>query len=199
MADDTTTPTTPKTLLQAVNQMLKAIRVSPVMSLLPESLNADASDAKAALDEVSIEIQSEGWFCNTEFGSTIDPDVDGSISLPANLLKLRVARRSSGARLVERGAKLYDPTKRTFTIGEPVIVDMVVGLVYEDLPQPLRAYITAIAARRFCIPKLPTGATFRYTEETVKSALTSVLQMDDEHRDDTMHSTSPHIQKMTRR
>jgi hypothetical protein len=195
----TTTPTTPKTLLEATNQLLKAIRVSAVMGLEEEDLNADASAAKQALDEVSVEVQSTGWFFNTMTDAKIDPNVDGSVSVPQNCLKFRSARSYSGARLVERGDKLFNPNARTFIIGETVTADYVEGLVFEELPAVARNYITAVAARRFCIPRLPATSTFRFTEEMVAHALSALHQMDDEQRDDTLLETSPHFAKMGRR
>ncbi len=195
----TTTPTTPKTVLEAVNQMLKAIRVSPVMSLDEADLNADASDAKSQLDLVSVEVQTEGWFFNTMTDAKLDPNTDGTVSVPNNCLKFRSARSYSGARLVERGDKLFNPVARTFFIGDTVTADYVEGLVFEHLPNVARNYITAVAARRFGIPKLPVTSTFRYTEEMVQKALMALQEADDEHRDDTLKETSPHFKSMGKR
>jgi hypothetical protein len=59
MAIDTT-PTTPTTLLDAVNILLEAARVSGVDSLDQINLNEDAATAKTALDDVTREVLRYG-------------------------------------------------------------------------------------------------------------------------------------------
>lgn len=195
----TTTPTTPKTLLDAVNELLTAIRMAPVMSLSASDLNEAASSARVALDAAAVEVQAQGWEFNTERTATIDPEVTGEIVLPSNTLKVRSARCSYGTRLVQRGDKLYDPVKRTFSIGEPVQVDIVLALAFEDLSQSFRQWITALAARRFCVPQMPSGATFQYTEDYLVGAQAAAELEDATVRDDDLKATSPHFSKMGRR
>lgn len=196
----TTTPTIPKTLLDAVNDLLRAVRVAPVAGLLVTDLNADAQAAKQAIDGASIELQQQGWFFNTEEGVVLDPTVDGEIVLAENVLEVLSSRyRSSGNQLAHRGSRLYDPTKRTYAIGESVEVDIVIALDFSELPNAARLYVTALAARRFCLPRLPTNTTFAYTQEVLSTALTTLQQKDADARDQDLKATSPHFAKMGRR
>lgn len=195
----TDTPLVPVTLLGAINILLKAIRVGTVNSLALVDTNKDASEAKQALDEVAIEVLSKGWYFNTEYEYTIDPAVDGTLTLPANTLKVKSIRCEPDRRLVDRGLRLYDNKEHTYEVGRSAEVDIVVGLPFSEMPQSARAYITALAARRFCIPKLPATATFQYTEEMVRAAYNQMEEADTEQRDDTVQFTSPHFQKMARR
>lgn len=195
----TTTPTVPKTLLQAVNELLLAIRASSVMSLLNEDLNEDASAAKQALDTASVETQSEAWEFNRIKEFIIDPTPGGEIELPSNTLKVTTARWASGNRLVERGGRLYDPVEQTFAIGDSVTVDITLALVFEELPMAARMYVTALAARRFCLPRLPTSAAFNYTAEYLKKARALLEQADADTHDGDLGTTSPHFSKMRRR
>lgn len=195
----TTTPTTPQTLLEAVNQLLQAIRVSGVMSLNAADINQNAADAKQALDNAAREIQLIGWEFNTEYGQKIDPALDGSVTLPSNTLKVRSARCTSGTRLTQRGSKLYNNRGKGYNIGETVEAELVVALSFEDLPEAFKRWVTALAARRFCIPKLPSGSTFAFTEEYLQMAEVAARQSDEMAGDETLPQTSPHFARMGRR
>lgn len=198
-----TTPTVPTTLLDAVNALLVAAHVAPVRSLLSTDLNEEAAEAKQAVDQASIQFQTEGWQFNTEATKVLDPDEAGYIYLPSNTLKVRSARlRSSGDKLVQRGSRLYNPKagENTFVIGEAVEVDIVVGLEFDDLSSAARLYVTAVAARQWCPTKLPSGATFRWTEEVLQSARVELEREDsDIANEDDLTRTSPHFQNMARR
>jgi hypothetical protein len=195
----TSTPTTPKTLLEAVNSLLLAIRISSVMSLNAADLNVDAAGAKEALDNAAREIQLRGYEYNTDKGYNIDPaPTTGEIILPSNTLKVR-SIRCNNRRLVKRGLKLYDNKKHTFSIGETVSVDLVVALPFEDLPESFKLYVTALAANRWCIPKLPSQTTFQYTQTFVQAAQMAAEEEDAEMADETVLDTSPHFAAMRRR
>ncbi len=194
----TITPTVPSTLLEAVNELLRAVRLASVMSLNAADLNEAASDAKLAVDNASIEVQQIGWEFNTLRCAVLDPEVDGTVLLPSNCLKVRSARYYGYDRYVFRNGKLYDPRKRTFVIGQSVKVDMVEALEFSWLSSAFRKWITALAARRFCLPKLPTPATFQYTEEYLSAAQAAAELEDAEVLDQPLTMTSPHFSKMRR-
>lgn len=194
-----TTPTTPTTLLEAVNILLGAARVSEVDSLAQVNLNEDAAAAKSALDDVTREVLRTGWEQNTTRGFIIDPDVDGSITLPLDTASVKISRGYTGNRLVPRGGKLYDPKLRTYTIGKSVTVDLVQYLEFGDLTDAMKSYITALAARRFAIPRLPSPSNFKFTDEMVQGFLTALEQEDTNHDDRDISEISPHFAKFKRR
>lgn len=198
----TSTPTSPQTLLEAVNELLQAVRISGVMSLNAADLKQDAADAKQALDNASREIQKLGWDFNTEEDYTLNPDpTTGAIALPSNRLKVTKMRCTSGTtkRLVQRGDKLYDKTNHTYAISESVKVSIVLCLPYEELNEDFKLYVTAMAAQKFCKPKLPSSATFRYTDEFLQMAQTAAETSDVTSRDEDLKMTSPHFARMGRR
>lgn len=198
----TSTPTTPQTLLEAVNELLQAIRVSGVMSLNAADLKQDAADAKQALDNASREVQQKGWDFNTEEDYTLDPDpVTGEVTLPSNTFKVRKMRcsYSTSKKLVARGSRLYDKTNHTYNVGESVKVEIVLVLPFEELNADFRLYVTAMAAQKFCKPKLPSGASFRYTDEFLNGALRGAEDSDVASRDEDLGATSPHFARMRRR
>lgn len=195
------TPTTPTTTLEAVNTLLRLIRVSPINSLLQVDASEDSAEAMQALEAVNREFQTEGWFFNTTEEYQIDPDEDGSITLPANTLRITRSRWKSGAdkRLTKRGGRLYCPTGGIgYNIAETVYVDIVECLDYDDLSESARQYVIGLTARRFCLPKLPQQATFAYTEDYVKAARIGVEREDSEERDQSLAATSPHFAKHRR-
>lgn len=192
------TSTSPATLLEAVNALLRACRISGVMSLTATDSNEDAAGAKAAIEDAVRETLQTGYEFNTDYEMLIDPDPEGQIILPSNTLKVRSYRPNS-ERLVKRGLKLYDNRKHTYAIGKTVSVDLVVSLPFEELPEGFKLYVTALAARRWCLPKVPSTATFQYTEEMLQAALLKAEQEDAESADSTLVETSPHFANMRRR
>jgi phage gp36-like protein len=173
------------------------------MSLDAASQNRDASGALKALDDAAREIQGRGWEFNTERGYTLSPDVGtGVVQLPTNCIRTLGAYKTSsgGQRLFVRQRKFYDNKAHTFNIGAPVYTDMVVALPYEDLPENIKTYVVAMAAYRWCRPKLPSGAVFQYTEQYLADAESRALQAEwDDLGQPTLKETSPHFARFARR
>lgn len=133
------------TKLQAVNEILAGIGESPVSSLSSGFITA--SNAEQRLDEVSKNMQERGWFFNTENGMKLLPDSNGYIPLPNNTLRADVSQY--GGSLVQRGLRLYDNAKHTYVFTQPVSLDIVVELSWEELPQAARDYAKFRAKRLF--------------------------------------------------
>jgi len=141
--------TTPTTKIEAVNIMLSAIGESPVSSLDDPSL-VDVSLAESILNETSIDIQSQGLHSNTEINFPMTPNVNGEILVPNNCARIDTVGESRDVDVAQRGNRLYDKIKRSYTtFSGTYYVDMVLLLEFNDLPQHVRRYITVKAARRF--------------------------------------------------
>ena len=134
---------TPTTELEAVNEILSSIGEAPVNSL--ESGMDDANMALQILRSVSRETQSIGWYFNREQGFVLSPDDKGEVLVPENTLRLDSGRKD----LMLRSGKLYDSKRHTFCIEQPVRVDLVLGLHFNDMPEVARRFITLKAARVF--------------------------------------------------
>lgn len=197
----TTTPTTPQTLLEAVNELLQAVRISGVMSLNAADLKQDAADAKQALDNASRMVQKIGWDFNTEQDYPLDPDpVTGEVQLPNNTLKVtKMWCSETTKKVVQRGLRLYDKTNHTYAVSASVKVNIVMALPFEELNEDFKLYVTAMAAQKFCKPKLPSGASFRYTDEFIDAARQAAETSDVSSRDEDLKMTSPHFARMGRR
>lgn len=170
-----TTPT-PLTELDAVNIMLSVIGEAPVNSLEVSGLS-DVAVAKSILMESSRAVQELGWHFNTEENYELAADGDGSVALPANLLRVDVSP-GEGLDLVQRGNRLYDRENHTFNIGRNVKCTIVIGLPFQELPSAARYYITVKAARMFQKRILGSELIERFTQEDETRAFLALRDSD---------------------
>ena len=134
--------------LEAVNTMLTSIGEIPVSSITSATTN-DVSIAIQILDHVSREVQSRGWFFNTDINYSLVPNNSNQIALPANALRVELAESSRLHNYVERNRKLYDRVNNTYTITNTVKVNIVFLLDFEELPEVARHYVMIRASRIF--------------------------------------------------
>ena len=78
---------TPTTELEAVNVMMSHIGESPVNTLEDDNV-VDATIAQTILGSVSREVQSQGWYFNTEIGYPIVKDSNNKFAVPANTARI---------------------------------------------------------------------------------------------------------------
>ena len=137
---------TPTTELEAVNVCLANIGESPV-SAITGNITVDAALARDLLRQVTREVQTHGFYWNTELNYKLIPNTAYNLALPANVLSVDTTGDDKNKDLVARGRILYDRVKHTYTFTEPVYVDIVVALGFEELPEIARRYIAVRAAR----------------------------------------------------
>lgn len=138
----------PTSELEAVNECLENIGQAPV-STIAGDLGVDTQVALNFVRKINRELQASGWFWNTEINYKLTPNGDGDILLPSNTLAVDTTGTSSDLDLVQRGSSLYDRVNHTYTFTEPVYVELIVGLTFEELPETARRYISMRAARMF--------------------------------------------------
>ena len=141
---------TPLSELEAVNILLQAIGEAPVNSLGVGSV-ADVTIARSILAKTSHQVQEIGWHFNTELNYPLVPDVDGIITLPANIVRVDqdTTNDSGDYDLVQRGTSLYDRKNRTSVFTQTVKAEVVLLFPFDQLPPVARRYITLKAARIF--------------------------------------------------
>jgi len=139
---------TPTTELEAVNECLENIGQAPV-STIAGSLGVDTQIALNFVRTVNRELQAQGWHWNTEINFTLSPNWDGDILLPANTLAVDSTGVDADRDVVQRGPRLYDRTGHTYFFSKDIVVDLVAGLPFEEIPETARRYITLRAARIF--------------------------------------------------
>ena len=143
-------PTTgSKTELQAINQILASVGQAPVTTL--ERTNPDVAISWDTLNEVSREVQSEGWTFNREYSYPFAPNEKGEIVYPPNVLQLDVStdpRFYPGKQYdtVRREGKLYDRRGHSFKFDKTLYCDVKWYFDWEDLPIPIQDYIVSRAS-----------------------------------------------------
>lgn len=139
---------TPTTELGAVNDMLSAIGETPIDSLEVGTI-ADAEIAQRILNTTSRSVQSKGLHSNTEKSYRLNPNTDGELWLPANTLRVdeMFPQENPFRDLVQRGNRLYDRSEQTYKVNEPVDLEIILMLPFDQLPEATRHYVTIKAAR----------------------------------------------------
>lgn len=136
------------TQLEAVNVMLGNIGESPVNALSPlSSLPVSARTAISVLDEVSRDVQSEGWHFNTVNKVTLSPNVNGEIFLTDDVLHIDTLDHSKD--IVQRGQQLFDRGDNTLVFDNDLKVTVTYLLDFTELHEQARRYITLKASRVF--------------------------------------------------
>jgi len=141
-------PTTNATQeLPAINQILSSCGQAPVTTL--DQTNPDVAVAYDTLQQVSREVQAEGWTFNKEYHYEFTPDTNDQILIPSNILQIKLTENSANMDKdgVRRSGKLYDRHNHTYDwTDETVECDIVWEFDWVDLPQPIQDFIVARAA-----------------------------------------------------
>ena len=168
-------PTTEK---EAVNTMLTSIGEQPIQNLNDLAGLSDASIAKQILDNVSRAIQSRGWIFNTDLDVSMEINQYGQITLSPDILRVDTTSlvRQGDTDIVERGRKLYDRQKQSFTFTSNVKVNQIKLLTFKDLPEPARRYISIRAARIFHDRVVGSGELHRFYQEDEMNAWQALLE-----------------------
>ena len=169
------------TKLQAVNTLLSIIGEAPVNSLVPP-LTGDTSLADSVLDEISKEVQGEGWSWNTMMYDSIPLDANGHSTLPSNTLAVRFNPVSYPTqRFVLRGIKLFDRVKNTYDLRgslgvaltgstTDLVAEIIEELDWDDLPETGKRYIMIRAGRIFSNRAITSTSIEAYTQEDEENA-----------------------------
>lgn len=133
--------------LDAINQMLESINQTPVTTIL-NNQHPDVLAAISVLNRVSKQVQSMGWWFNTDYNLTLAYNpLTNEVVVPGNTLG--VDPSDPDVNYIQRGTRLYDPENSTFEIGKSVDVDIKVELNFENLPEIAAQYIAAKAEAKF--------------------------------------------------
>jgi hypothetical protein len=172
----------PTTELEAVNTMLYTIGEAPVNTLV-NMTSVDASSALSSLISVNREVQSQGWFFNTEYNYPLTLNQDSELPLPANTLSMDSTEESEKHDVVQRGFKAYDRLNHTFTFAETVKADLVVLLDFSDIPEAAKHYIVIRASRIFQDRTLSSDSLHGMNREDEYAALTTLRLKESENAD----------------
>ena len=176
----------PTTELGAVNTMLSVIGESPINSLEGD-LPADALVAQQVLGEVCREVQSKGWYFNTEHEYPLTPDENGEIAIPSNAVHVDPDLSINvGIAAVPRGTKLYNLNDHNYVFNGKIYADIVFLLAFTEIPQAARHYITIRASRKFHDRVVGSGTLHDFSEKDELDALTKLQHEDSKQADRTI-------------
>jgi hypothetical protein len=186
------------TKLEAVNIMLGSIGESPIASL-DSTGSAYVAIAKSVLDEVSRDVQSEGWHFNTSFKYSLARDVNGKIPVPSNALKVDTNDYHGEYNVTVRSGYLYDLEDHTDVFTEALYCDIVFGFDFEDLPQVARRYIALRAARTFASRVLGDADIYKFISAEESDAKASFESTESFNADLTMLNASWDVYRVIER
>ena len=132
--------------LPAVNQILQSCGQAPVTTL--DQTNPDVAIAYQTLQEVSREVQAEGWTFNKEYHYDMTPDVNNEILIPNNVLQIDLTENSANMDkdVIRRNGKLYDKAIIPIRLLKKLRCDITWLFDWIDLPTPIADFITARTA-----------------------------------------------------
>ena len=137
---------TPLTELEAVNEILASIGESPV-NTIENPNNVDVINCLRILRNVNRRIQSKGWTFNKIDSYTLNPDTSThKIKWMSNLL---FVIGTDNTKYTKKGDYLFDWDNQTDTFTSSITCTIIFLVDFEDMPDPMRSYITAKAARAF--------------------------------------------------
>ncbi len=128
--------------LDAVNNIIGTIGESPVNTL--ENLtDVDAINALSILRSVNRQEQARGWSFNTIDHYTLNPNADThTIPWSEDYLFLK---DNNGHKLIKAGDLVKDLTRNSTSFKEPLDVEAILYVSYENMPEAMRNYIVAKA------------------------------------------------------
>lgn len=154
------------TLLEAINDMLLAVRESPINSLrnpLPDY----AAIANIILSRVKKDVLRAGWPFNTDYDVTLTRDGNNKITLGRDVLRVEFDPVKNGHDVmpVLRGEVVFNAKAGSEAWNRDIAAKQVIkNLAWEDLPDTARRYITARATRQFVQKVLGASSV---TQETI--------------------------------
>ena len=167
--------------LEAVNTLLTNIGQAPTITL--DTTNPQVSMAQRVLDEVSMDVQTEGWVFNSEPGYPFHPDLKTKyIYIPENVIRLD-APASTLLDVIVRDGKLYDRIAHTNLWTCSQFLDVVWGTKWNDLPQNARHYITIRSANLFAMRATGSHEVAKYSEREESAARASLIEWETQQGD----------------
>lgn len=172
----------PLSELEAINIMLTNIGESPISSL-ETAVDLYVSVARQMLYDASREIQTRGWYFNSEEKYPIPLNASGEAVLSKNILAVDLTDDFYTYDATLRGNRLYNRKTHSYAFDKDLEGDVVFFLEWSDLPQAARQYITVVAARRFQKKYQPDDYTTKVTADEEIQAKADLEDYDANTRD----------------
>lgn len=165
---------TKQSKLQAVNVILSNIGQAPTTTL--DTTNPQVSLAELILDQVSSDVQSEGWVFNTERDYPFTPDMDTQeIAVPENVIQIDQPW-GTDYDVVIRGGKLYDRNEHSFKWDKAQYLTVTWLFDFQELPEAAKQYITSRAANLYAMRATGSAEVAKYSEREEANARAALLE-----------------------
>lgn len=133
----------------AVNTILAAAGEQPIASLSSDA-SVSSKIAENMLQEATNNVLATGWYFNTRTRVELVPNVQGEIEVAEDIIRIDTQNYWPEAKYTIRSGKIYNASEGVTTgFSDPLIVDIVYYLEWDDIPETVRLYITKKAARLY--------------------------------------------------
>lgn len=179
------------TELEAVNILLSVIGEAPVDKLADTTKNeiTDASLARRTLNEVSRDVQSEGWGWNTNHNVDINVDAGNEFVISDDtLVCVFYPDAYPDMRYVQRGNRIWDRFENKFDFGSTdfnklCINEMVMQLDWDLIPHAAQQYAVIRAARIHSDRFVNSNAVYIYTAADEEYARAMLMRGEERHQE----------------
>ena len=168
--------------LDALNVLLTNIGQQPILNI--KNTNPQVALAKTVLNQVVSDVLTEGWTFNRELDFPIEPNSDGEVYLPENVVAWDLTWPTDYD-VVIRDGKLYDKRNHTYEFDKNTTLKMdIVWLFdFEDIPNAIRNYITIRAANLFAMRTTGSTEIAKYGQQEEMQARATALDYETQQGD----------------
>ena len=168
--------------LDALNVLLTNIGQQPILNI--KNTNPQVALAKTVLNQVISDVLTEGWTFNRELDFPIEPNSDGEVYLPENVVAWDLTWPTDYD-VVIRDGKLYDKRNHTYEFDKNTTLKMdIVWLFdFEDIPNAIRNYITIRAANLFAMRTTGSTEIAKYGQQEEMQARATALDYETQQGD----------------
>ncbi len=141
-----------KSKIDMINDCLLSIGETPflegtIVNELP--IGTDGETAKRLVETTMIDVQTRGWYFNTDYYFKLVPDQDDFITMPPNTLRVDFGNTEFRHQYTIKNGSIYDYVNQTYKIYTILTADVIWLVDYVDLPPEAYSYISLRAARKF--------------------------------------------------
>lgn len=178
-------PLTKTTLLQAINTMLSAVGEPPVNALTTQ--RADSLIAQTILEEVCREVLTYGWHFNSEDKIVLSPESGTNyIYVSDSVVRIDMDVAYQNYDVVIRGNRLYNRVTNSYEFFEPITVQRVILMDFDEMPETAKRYVTIRAARIFQDRMVGANTLHAFTAQDEVSALARLSEYESDIGDYTI-------------
>ncbi|UAW01085.1 tail tubular protein A [Synechococcus T7-like virus S-TIP28] len=176
--------------LAAVNILLSNIGQAPVTAI--DNANPMVAMAANLIDEVTNNLQAEGWTFNTEQAYPFQPAADGCIYITDNILQLDAGYYSTND-TVQRNGKLYNKRTHSYQFEGKQEFDVVWLVEFDDMPDAFKNYVSMRAANLFAGRSVGSAEAVKFGEREEMMARAAMLEYETQQGDYNMLGTADNM------